>query len=152
RNPTPGVPHRQRTLHATIDWSHELLTEPERILFRRLAVFACGWALEAAEEACAGVGIAQREVVDLVAPLGKHSRVAVEERGATIRYRLLETIQQYAAERLLEAGEDEALRLRHAHWALALAEEAEPHLIDTEQKVWLARLAAEHDNLRAVLG
>jgi non-specific serine/threonine protein kinase len=142
---------RHRTLRATIDWSHELLTEPERVLFRRLSVFAGGCTLEAAEAVCNGDGIEDGAVVDLVARLADKSLAQMEDRDGAARCRLLETVRQYAAEKLAEAGEAEATRARHAAWCAALAERAEPALVGPEQAAWLDRLAAERDNLRAAL-
>jgi predicted ATPase/class 3 adenylate cyclase len=142
---------RQQTLRALIDWSYNLLAEPERALLRRLSVFAGGWPLEAAETICSGEGIEQWEVLDLLTGLVEKSLVVYEAREGEPRYRLLETIRQHARERLLEAGEAEAVRQRHLLFYLALAERAEPELRRSDQRVWLDRLEAEHDNLRAAL-
>jgi non-specific serine/threonine protein kinase len=142
---------RQQTLQATIDWSHDLLTEPERILFRRLAVFAGGWAPEAAEAVCAGEGIEGGEALDLLARLVDKSLVVAEERAGAVRYRLLETVRQYAGDKLLQAGEAAAARDRHRDWFLALAERAEFRRFRPDNVEWLARLEAENDNLRAAL-
>jgi predicted ATPase/DNA-binding SARP family transcriptional activator len=137
---------RHRTLRATIDWSYELLTEPQRILLRRLAVFR-GWTLQAAEAVCAGGAVASGDVLDLLGGLVERSLVVA--RGG--RFRLLETIRQYAAERLAEAGEEEALRERHARHFLELAEQAEPQLRGPKQSRWLERLRAEDDNFQLAL-
>jgi predicted ATPase/DNA-binding CsgD family transcriptional regulator len=142
---------RQRTLRALIDWSHDLLTEPERTLLRRLAVFAGGWTLEAAEGVCSGGGVEAPEVLDLLLALVDKSLVVAEEHGQQMRYRLLETIRQYGAEHQRAAGEDGALRTRHLDWFLALAETAWPELTGPEQGQWLDRLEREHDNFRAAL-
>src|SRR6202035_1116239 len=128
---------RQQTLRALIDWSYDLLSEPERLLLRRLSVFAGGWTLEAAEAVCAEEGIERWEVLDLLTALVDKSLV-VEEPGAETRYRLLETIRQYSRERLLEAGESAAVQRQHRDWCLALAERAE--LFGAEQAEWLERL------------
>jgi predicted ATPase len=138
---------RHRTLRATIDWSHDLLTEPQRILLRRLAVFRSGWTLDASEEVCAAGVLAADEVLDLLTGLVERSLVSA--RGG--RFRLLETIRQYAADRLAEAGEEDDLRARHARYFLALAEQAEPELRGPGQSSWLARLRAEDDNLQLAL-
>src|SRR4029077_14317387 len=114
----PALP-RQQTLRGTIDWSHGLRTGEERVLFRRLAVFAGGFTLEAAEEVCSGGAIARRRIVDLLARLVEKSLVGSEGE----RYRLLDTVRQYAAERLEAAAEREVVALRHLDWCLALAEE-----------------------------
>src|SRR3990172_4024738 len=135
-----------------MDWSYELLSEAERAMLRRVPVFAGGWTLEAAETVCAGEGIEPREVLDLLALLVDKSMVLVyEEDHGGPRYRLLETVRQYGRERLVESGEDEALGRRHRDWYLRSAEEAEPGLQEPQQEIWLDRLEAEHDNLRAAL-
>jgi predicted ATPase/DNA-binding SARP family transcriptional activator len=136
---------RQQTLRATIDWSHDLLTGEERGLFRRLAVFAGGFRLEAAEEVCAGGAIAPRRVVDLLARLVEKSLVVAEGD----RFRLLDTVRQYAAERLEAAAERDTVRLRHLDWCLALAAEHDP--LSAGQRRSLHLLEREHDNLRAAL-
>jgi predicted ATPase/class 3 adenylate cyclase len=115
---------RQQTLRALIDWSYELLTEAERVLLRRLAVFVGGWTLEAAEEVCSGDGVDKDEVLDLLTRLVDKSLVLVEDQHGAARYRLLETVRQYARDRLLEAGEAEVVRGRHLDWFLRLAEDA----------------------------
>ena len=142
---------RHRTLRATIDWSHELLSEEERALFRRLSVFAGGFTLEAVEAVCAGEGIEEDEVLDLLSHLVDKSLVMVEERGGEARYRLLETVRQYGHEKLLESEAAESIRGRHANFFLALAEEADPKLKGAQSRLWLERLEIEHDNLRAAL-
>jgi predicted ATPase/DNA-binding XRE family transcriptional regulator len=139
---------RQRTLRGTVDWSHDLLSTPERTLFRRLAVFAGGWTLEAAETVCSGGAIDTRAVLDLLTQLVDKSLVAVEGEG---RYRLLETLREYAAEELAAADEAGTLRRRHLDWYLALAELAMAQSMGPQQAWWLEWLAAEHDNLCAAL-
>jgi non-specific serine/threonine protein kinase len=145
---------RQQTLQALVDWSHDLLAEGEKVLLRRLAVFAGGWTLEAAEAVCAGEGIAPEDVLDLLGGLVDQSLVVAEELPAAaaaegeVRYRLLETIRQYAAEKLAAGGEGADLAARHAQYFTLLAEEAGPHLLRAEQLAWLARLDREGDNLR----
>ena len=146
---------RQQTLRAAIDWSYSLLSEPERILFRRLAVFVGGWTLEAAEAVCgddaAPPTLDRRDVFDLLARLGDKSLVITTERGGQARYRRLETIRQYAREKLLESEESEAMRNRHLAYLLQLAEAAEPHLRRAEQVEWLRSLDPEIENFRAAL-
>jgi predicted ATPase/DNA-binding XRE family transcriptional regulator len=147
-----AAPPRQRTLRATIDWSHALLTESEQILLRRLAVFAGGCTLEAAEAVCAGDGIDAGEVLDLLTRLVEQSLAQVEGRPEGARYRLLETIRQYGWEHLRAAGEEDAVRRRHLDWCLALAEQPGPIPSWRGDHVgWLTRIDREHDNLRAAL-
>jgi predicted ATPase/class 3 adenylate cyclase len=133
------VPERQRTLRATIEWSHELLTSGERRLFARLAVFSGGFMLDTAEK------VTEADL-DSLHSLADKSLL----RHSDDRFWLLETIREYAGERLVESGEDAALRRRHAEHFLALAEEVEPNLRGSP-KQWLDRLEREHDNLRAAL-
>ena len=142
---------RQQTLRALIDWSYDLLTAPEQTLLRRLSVFAGGWTLEAAEAVCSGEVVEDWEVLDLLTALVDKSQAIYEEAGAESRYRLLETVRQYAAERLAESGQAEDVQDRHLSWCVALAEEAEPFLAGSEQASWLSRLEREHDNLRTCL-
>lgn len=141
---------RHQTLQAAVDWSHDLLTEPERVLFRRLSVLAGGFTLETAEAICASAGIAAVDVLDLLARLVDKSLVVVVEREAETRYRLLEPLRQYAADRLITAGEERAIARRYRDWFVALAERS-ANLEDAAQAAWLARFDAEYDNLRAVL-
>ena len=143
---------RQRTLRAALDWSYDLLSEPEQLLLDRLSVFAGGWRLEAAEAICSGEGIKEWEILDVLGGLVNKSLVQTEETGGDVRYRLLETVRQYGQERLAAAGGVEPARDRHLAWYLALAEEAAPHLWAAAELVtWLDHLEAEHDNLRAAL-
>jgi predicted ATPase len=179
---------RQQTLRATVDWSYELLSDGERLLFDRLAVFSGGFSLEAAEHVCAdpaptaaadgGAGfgesdpdgpghwrerigsdqarspipLSSADVLDLLLRLVDKSLVVAEAgAGAPDRYRLLETLRQYARERLLERGEADALSERHAGHYLRLAEQAELESYGPRQESWLAWFRREHDNLRAAL-
>jgi predicted ATPase/DNA-binding SARP family transcriptional activator len=142
------APARQRTLAAVIDWSWQLLTEPERAVLRRLAVHSGGCTLAAAEAVCAGDGVPAGEMLDLVAGLVDRSLVV---RGDGARFRLLESVTAYCLDRLRQAGEEAALRRRHADYYLALAEQAEPQLRGPGQGEWLRRLDAEAANLRAAL-
>src|SRR5262249_30074284 len=142
---------RQQTLRATLDWSYELLIEQERLLLKRLSVFAGGWVLEAAEQVCHGESIAEWEVLDLLTSLVDKSLVVFKGYDTGGRYRLLEMVGQYASEGLEASGEAEQVKRRHRNWFLALAEEAEPQLQGAEQDRWLERLEREHDNLRAAL-
>jgi non-specific serine/threonine protein kinase len=182
---------RHQTLRALIDWSYDRLPEPECRLFNRLAVFAGGWTLEAAEAICGDVGdgswhldsaglehgdaegalassrpittsagppIPSEGVVALLAQLVDKSLVVAEEGlgfgrnpDHAARYRLLETLQQYAAEKLRESGEEAIVRRRHQYWFLALAEKAVAQLEGAEGRAWAERLEIDHDNLRAAL-
>ena len=142
---------RQQTLRSMIDWSYDLLHDDEKLLMRRLSVFAGGWTLEAAERICAGDQIEDSEVLDLLTSLIDKSLVAVEQSDACFRYRLLETVRQYARERLVESGGAEAIRERHRDYFLALVEEADGKLLGAEQALWLRRLEEEHGNLRSAL-
>ncbi|MEO3806690.1 BTAD domain-containing putative transcriptional regulator [Nonomuraea sp. B10E8] len=135
-----GAPARQRTLRAMIDWSWELLTDQERVVLRRLAVHTDGCTLEAAEEVCAEPGV---DVLDTLARLVDRSLVV---RTPGPRYRLLESVAAYCVERLGEAGEHELIRERHARHYTAMAERAD--LRGPGQREWLARLDADHANLR----
>jgi len=143
---------RHQTLRATMDWSYELLTEPERTLFRRLSVFTGGFTLEAAEVVCSQ-GMQRKTILDLLGRLVDKSLVIVEI-GSEIsetRYRLLETIRQYAREKLLDANESEPLRDQHLHFFVRLAEHTQPIFQTTRRTEWLPRLEIEHANLRAAL-
>jgi predicted ATPase/DNA-binding SARP family transcriptional activator len=140
---------RQQTLRATVDWSHDLLAEPERVLLRRLAVFAGGFTLAAAEAVCPDERLDRASVAELLTGLVDRSLVTTVEGAA--RYRLLETIREYATERLSASGETGHLRDRHAAWVLALAEQAEPELAHTGRPDAFRRLAVEDGNLRAAL-
>jgi predicted ATPase len=142
---------RQQTLRATLAWSFDLLEPDEQILARRLAVFAGSFGLEAAEDICAEDLLQRQEVVALLSRLIDKSLVHVEEGRGDRRYRLLETVRQYAAERLEEAGERQALERRHRDWYVELAESDPTPLGDLPTRDRLQRLDLERDNLRAAL-
>jgi len=142
---------RQQTLKNTIDWSYELLTKQEQKLLRRLSVFAGGWQLEAAEAVCAGEGIEEFEVLDLLLQLVNKSLVKVEEQTGQMRYGMLETIRQYTQNKLEEAEEKEQIRGQHLDYYLRFVQQAEPELFKQDQKKWLDQLEQEHDNLRVAL-
>jgi predicted ATPase/DNA-binding SARP family transcriptional activator len=145
------APRRQQTLRATLDWSAQLLTEPERALLLRLAVFVGGCTLEAVEAVCAGDGLAADEVLDLLGGLVHHSLVQVGDVAGQARYRLLETVRLYGLEQLAEAREADALQTRHLQYFLEFAQHAERFLRGPDQTAWLALLDREIDNLRAAL-
>ncbi len=152
------LPERQRTMRATLDWSYDLLREPEKDLFARLSVFAGGFALEAAEAVGASEGAADKEdVLVLLENLVEQSLVLAQsegEAGDGVRYGMLEPVRHYAREKLERgagAAEEEEARRRHAEYYLGLAEEAGPKLRGHEQTIWLPRLEAELGNLRAAL-
>ena len=140
---------RQQTLQATIDWSYELLSEPERVLLRRLAIFSGGASLDATEAVCADALISPPDVLDLLSGLVSKSLVLADTGGVETRFRLLETVRQYGQERLAEAGELSQVEKRHRAWFAQLAERAEPALRGPEQRRWSKLLEVEHDNLRA---
>jgi predicted ATPase/DNA-binding winged helix-turn-helix (wHTH) protein len=144
---------RHQTLRATIDWSYDLLAPADRVLMHRLSVFAGGLTLEAVEVVCAGDGIAQDNVLDLLSRLVDKSLISVaeHEQDGVARYRLLETVRQYGQERLLDSAEAAAVRRRHVRYFLRLAEEIEPRINTAERQKWLGRLADERGNLRAAL-
>ncbi len=154
------LPARQQTLRSTIEWSHDLLNEGEQRLFRRLAVFSGGRTLEAIEVICGpetGAGAhsdaGDVDVLEGVASLVDKSLLNREERieGGEPRFVMLETIHEYARERLEESGELQEISERHARYFLDLVEKAEPELNGDEQSVWLGRLEEEYDNIRAAL-
>jgi predicted ATPase/class 3 adenylate cyclase len=144
---------RQQTLRATVDWSYSLLNDPEQVVLRRLSVFVEGFDLEAVEAICGLGDIEIFDVTDLLGSLVDKSLVVAEATGGAIRYRLLETIRQFAAERLVELDEQEAAAVADAHCAhfLALAERAEPHLTRPDQGRWFLRLDADQANLRRAI-
>lgn len=138
---------RQQTLRALIDWSHDLLVAKERMVFRRLALFPGGWTMEAAEAVAAGDEIARDDVLDLLTQLVDKSLVVAD--ADTGRYRLLETMRDYARGRLAEAGEETAAEDRHLTFYLALAERARSEFAGPQQALWLDRLDDERENLLA---
>ncbi|MEV8589004.1 BTAD domain-containing putative transcriptional regulator [Streptomyces sp. NPDC051180] len=146
-----GLPARQQTLRAVIDWSWDLLDPSERAVLRRMSVSAGGCAPEAAEAVCAGDGIAREDVLDLVGRLVDRSLVVAVPTARGPRYRLLESVAAYARDRLHEAREGDTTAARHVRHHRALAEHAEPLLRGAGQRVWLARLDAESAELRAAL-
>jgi non-specific serine/threonine protein kinase len=142
---------RHRTLRSMLDWSYDLLDEPEKLFLQRLSVFAGGWTLAAAEDVCASDGVEYNDVLDLLTSLADKSLVVAEQEDAQTRYRLLETVRQYARDWLEDTGASAAVRARHRDYYLTLAEEADPKLRGAEQAEWLQLLEEEHENLRAGL-
>ena len=141
---------RHRTLQGAIDWSYNLLSDDERLTLRRLSVFAGGWTLSAAEAVCAGEGIEADQVLDLLTHLVDKSLVVMDQGPRVARYRMLETIREYARERFSNDRERATAHEKHCDFCIALAEEAYAAR-DIDSRTWLQRLEMEHDNMRAAL-
>jgi predicted ATPase/DNA-binding CsgD family transcriptional regulator/Tfp pilus assembly protein PilF len=150
-----STPNRQQTLRAAIDWSYDLLSEIEQRLLRSLAVFTGSFSLDAVESVCMHQVTGDPdayEAIDLLPELVDRSLVVMEERKGETRYRLLNTIRQYALLKLrADVNEEAALHTRHLHWYTQFAEEAQPQLQGPDQVAWLERLQLEYDNIRAAL-
>jgi predicted ATPase/DNA-binding XRE family transcriptional regulator len=148
-----SMPRRHQTLRATIDWSYRLLSDAEREFFDRLSVFAGGWTLEAVEEVATGGSVDRSASLDVLRSLVEKSLVLVEpQSGGSMRYRLLETLRQYGRARLEAKGTADTIRLRHASYFVAFAEQAQVHMYaGPEHGAWLDRLWDDQDNLRAAL-
>ena len=146
-----GAPARQRTLEASLDWSHDLLDDVQRLALARLSVFAGSFELDAAEGVVAGAGIGADEVLDLVTGLVEQSWVVVVRRQGRARYRLLETIRAYARERLSELDDPVEVRGRHLAFHVGLVQRARDRLRGAAPEPWVARLAADLDDLRAAM-
>ena len=147
------LPARQQTLRGAIAWSYDLLDEPERCLFARASVFAGGFDLEAAEAVC-GPGIGDGASLDVLGGLGDlvdQSLVRQVEEQDHARFRMLETIREFAIERLVERGESDELRRRHAAWFMDLVERAAPFLTGQDRALWLDAIERDHDNVRTAL-
>jgi non-specific serine/threonine protein kinase len=144
---------RQQTLRAAVDWSYSLLNTPEQSVLRRLSVFVDGFDLAAAEAICGFGDIEEFDVTDMVGSLVDKSLLVAEQLGGTVRYRLLETIRQFAGEHLLEHGEDESATVGalHSEHFIALVETAAPHLTGPDQRLWLVRLNADQSNLQRAI-
>jgi predicted ATPase/DNA-binding SARP family transcriptional activator len=142
---------RHQTLRAVVDWSWDLLDEPERVLWRRFSVFTGGATLEAVVQVCAGHGIGSDQVLDLVTALTDKSLLTVRYGSDGARYRMLEIIRAYGQERLAEAGERDELRRAHAGYFTRLAEIGDDYLLGAEQLVWLRKLTDDQDNLHAAI-
>jgi non-specific serine/threonine protein kinase len=144
------APSRQQTLRGLIDWSYDLLADKERQLLGRLALFVGSFTLEAAEKVCAGEEIDEAAIIDLLATLVDRSLVLRDEQDGESRYRLLETIRDYAGRRLAETGARDTYRRRHYEWYLTLVEQLDS-ASTSPQDAWLGQLALEEDNLRVAL-
>jgi predicted ATPase/DNA-binding CsgD family transcriptional regulator len=144
---------RQRTLEASVDWSHDLLSAAEQTLFRRISVFAGGWTLDGVEAVCAGGGLEVVAILDLLGSLVDKSLVQVQEQeqGVRTRYALLETVRAYARQKLSDAAEAALVRNQHLDYHLRLAESAEPDLFGARLEQWLQPLTTELDNFRGAL-
>jgi non-specific serine/threonine protein kinase len=145
-----GAPTRQQTLRLCIDWSFELCTAGEQLVWGRVAVFAGSFELDAAEQVC-GAGLAPDELLDTLTSLVEKSILIREESGSVVRFRMLETLREYGFEKLTQTGEAVALRRRHRDWYEALALAAEAEWISAHQLDWIARLKREQPNLREAL-
>jgi predicted ATPase len=142
---------RQQTLEASVEWSHELLTQEEQALFRRLSVFAGDFDYVAVVAVCTAPPVASHQVLDQLGQLVDKSLLLMDDSGEQARYRLLETLRAYAGGRLAQTDEESSTRAAHRDYYLALAEAAEPHLEGPGQTEWMALVAADHPNLRAAL-
>ncbi len=154
-----GAPTRQQTLRAALDWSYDLLTEPERVLLQRLSVFSGGWTLEAAETVAgpivppssASADPLPEDVFDLLSRLVDKSLVATKETGSEDRFRMLEIVREYASDRLRESGAALEIGRRHSDYFGSLANVVSTSFVGPKEASWLSQLEAEHDNLRAAL-
>ena len=142
---------RQQTLRALVDWSYDLLSEHEQVLLQRLSSFAGGCDLRAVEEVCGAEPLAPEDIVDLLASLVDKSLVLPEEGGEGTRYRMLETIRDYARLKLIESGDMDGASSRHCNYYFAMAKDGRNGMQGPEQAKWVARLEADHDNMRAAI-
>jgi len=142
---------RHRTLRSTIDWSYDLLTEREQAMLHRVSVFAGGWTLASAEQVCAGNGIDPSDVIALLTSLVDKSLIMTDEHAGATRYRMLETVRQYALDGLRDSGEESQWRGSHLACFVVLAKKFFEGVGTPEQQSWFSRIASEHDNLRAAL-
>jgi non-specific serine/threonine protein kinase len=143
---------RHQTLLATLDWSYDLLSSDEQTVLQRLSVFTGGWSVAAAETVCSGAPIQTEDVLDLLSLLANKSLVLTDRRpGEEARYRMLDTIREYARVKLIESGEETLVRDHHLDFFVMLAEQAEPQLSKPNQVIWFNRLETEHENLRSAM-
>jgi non-specific serine/threonine protein kinase len=145
------APLRHQTLEAALDWSYALLSEVEQKVLQRLSVFAGGWMLEAAEVVCAGEGVEEAEVLDVLSQLIDKSLVVADKPNDEARYNFLETIRQYGHEKLVEAGGTNEIKDKHLSYYRQWVGNATPHLLGPEQFGWLSRFETEHPNICAAL-
>ncbi|WP_242613546.1 ATP-binding protein [Herbihabitans rhizosphaerae] len=146
-----GGPSRHETMRSLVDWSHELCTEPERLLWARASVFSGGFDLDAAERVCSGDGLDSRHVLDVIDALIDKSILVREEYQGLARYRMLETIRLYGEERLRAADDEQRMRRRHRDWCVELTGRFEAEWIGPDQARWVDMLIREHPNLRRAL-
>jgi predicted ATPase/class 3 adenylate cyclase len=142
---------RQQTLRALVDWSYDILSEPEQLVLQRLSTFRGGFALEAAEKVCSADPIDSFDVLDLLGSLVEKSLVMLDEQGEEPRYRMLETISDYAREKLEQAGSAGEIAARHCDFFFALAKSTNKGMQGPEQAMWVRRMESELDNTRAAL-
>jgi predicted ATPase/DNA-binding XRE family transcriptional regulator len=142
---------RHQTLWTAIDWSYNLLTPSEKVLSRRLSVFVGGWTVGAAMSVCSDELLRSEEVLSLLEQLINKSLVIREETGHEGRYRFHETIHQYMKQKLVESGEEQAIRTRHLKYFLKLSEQIEPELVSSQQIEWMSRTSVERHNIRAAI-
>jgi len=142
---------RHRTLRSMLDWSYDLLTDVEQAMLRRVSVFAGGWTLASAEQVCGGDKIDASDVIEQLTSLADKSLVVTDEQAGATRYRMLETVRQYALDRLHDCGEEAHCRGCHLTYFVALAEEFNEQKDGPKQQSWLTQIASEHDNLRSAL-
>ncbi len=146
-----GAPSRQQTLRSCIEWSYDLCSATERLLWARASVFAGGFELDAAEEICAGDGLAPEDLLDVVTALVGKSILIRDEHRAVVRYRLLETMREFGQDKLRETGQYPALRGRHMRWYEQLVRQAEADWVSPRQVAWFGRLDREHANVQVAL-
>ena len=150
-NPASDLPSRQKTIVNTIGWSYDLLEEPSRRLFERCSVFVDGGTLSEIELVCGEPGDAGSDVLEGLSVLVDHSLIRFTSVGGQTRYTMLFVIHEFAYAALVARGEEEHLRMRHAAVYREFVEKAEPHLVTSDRAVWLGRIAADHDNIRAAM-
>ncbi|WP_171075126.1 LuxR C-terminal-related transcriptional regulator [Nonomuraea basaltis] len=145
------APARQKTLRALLDWSYDLCSAEERVLWERLSVFSGGCGVEAIEQVCSGDEVAPEDVLDLLTQLMDKSILQRRAQGSAVRFEMLDTLRDYGWDRLVASGQDKALRLRHRDWCRSLAAQSEAEWFSEHQMEWLGRLAQEQGNVRAAL-